>query len=159
MNFLFVTFKQIAALFKDNEMSLFKVVGDFLLPIKPLIVLMVMMIALDTVTGLIKARKLKDKITSRKLSAVVSKIVLYCLGIIAIYALDRYLLGEFVNGFTNIKLFLTKVTTIFFVGIELFSINENITAAFKINLFDTFKKMVFRIKEVKEDLTDISKKD
>ncbi|MCZ2338184.1 MAG: phage holin family protein [Chitinophagales bacterium] len=113
MNFLFVTFKQIAALFKDNAISLFKVVGAFLLPIKPLIVLMVMMIALDTVTGLIKARKLKDKITSRKLSAVVGKIVLYCLGIIAIYALDRYLLGEFVNGFTNIKLFLTKVTTIF----------------------------------------------
>ena len=68
-------------------------------------------------------------------------------------------LEEYVNGFTNIKLFLTKVTAIFFVGIELFSINENISAAFKINLFDTFKKMVFRIKEVKEDLTGVSKKD
>lgn len=158
MNFLFITFKQIVALFRDKSIIFFQVLGAFLLPIKPLLVLMIMMIAIDTVTGIIKARKIKDKITSRKLSAVVSKIVLYCMGIIAVYALDRFLLEEFVGGFTNIKLFLTKVTTIFFVGIELFSVNENITAAFNINLFERFKKMVFRIKEVKEDLTDIGEK-
>lgn len=157
MKFLFLTFKQIYDLIKTEIGVLLNVIGAFLLPIKPLIVLMVMMIVIDTITGLIKAKKLKEKITSRKLSAVVSKIILYCTGIIAIYALDRYLLGEFVNGFTNIKLFLTKVMTIFFVGIEVLSVNENVTATFKINLFDTFKKMVFRIKEVKEDLTELKK--
>jgi phage-related holin len=159
MNYLINNFKGIYDLFKSEALLLIQIIGAFILPIKPLIILMIMMIGIDTVTGLIKAKKTKDPITSRKLSAVVSKIVLYCTGIIAIYALDRFLLGELVASFTSIKLFLTKITTVFFIGIEVISVNENVTKAFNLNLFETFKKMVFRIKEVKEDLTDLGKKD
>ena len=46
MNFLFVTFKQIAVLFRDKAIIFFQVLGAFLLPIKPLLVLMIMMIAI-----------------------------------------------------------------------------------------------------------------
>ena len=64
-------------------------------------------------------------------------------------------MGEFVVSFTSIQFFLTKVVAVFFAGIELISINENLTEGFGINLFKQFEQMLLRVKEVKEDIGDV----
>jgi hypothetical protein len=139
-------------LFKENSLVFIQVLISFLLPIKPLIMLVGMMIGLDTITGIWKSKKLGMKITSHKLSAVVSKIVLYELGIIFTYALDYYIFGEFFLQLVNIPHFLTKMTAIFFVSIEALSLNENIEMIYGTNFFELFKKLLLRTKSLKDEI-------
>lgn len=154
-----ILFKKLFFLLKDNLIILFQIVGAFLMPIKLLIFMVSIMIFLDTISGIWKARKIGEKLTSKKLSRVVSKMVLYQVGLITFFILDKYLLGEFLKYFIDIPFFLTKIIAIFFVGIEVMSLNENIKQAYGVNFFQMAKHFLLRIKETKEDLTDIAKKD
>lgn len=143
-------------IFVEKIQHFFQIVGIFLLPIQPLIALLFFIIFVDTITGIIKAKKLKQQITSTKLSKVVGKLLLYNLSLITFFILDNFLFGEFIASFTSIQFFLTKMVAMFFATIELVSINENINAACKINLFQKFKQYIFKLKEVKNDIDDIS---
>lgn len=155
MFFYLIPYKQMYLLFKSKFFILLQVIGAFLLPIKPLILLVGMMILIDTVSGIWKAKKIGEKITSHKLSRVISKMVLYQVGLITFFILEKYLLGEFVQSFTSIQFFLTKIVAIFFCGIEMTSINENIKRVKGINLFQMFKSMLTRVKEVKDEFVEI----
>lgn len=141
-------------LIKDNITMLLGVIGAFLMPVGPLILLMILMILTDTVTGLLKARKLKQEITSKKLGNVVSKIVLYCGGLVVFFILEKYLFAEFVMLFTGIPLFLTKCLAIVFSGIEIVSVNENVKEGFGIDIYQAAKKILFRVKEIKDEFKD-----
>jgi phage-related holin len=152
----FIPFKEIYILFKNKIILLGQVISAFLIPIKALIFLLFFMIVIDTITGLYKARKTKETITSRKLSKIVSKMVLYQLGLITFFVLDFFLFGEIILKFVDIQYFLTKVVAIFFASIELVSINENINQACGINLFKTFKQYLLRIKEVKNEIDEVN---
>jgi hypothetical protein len=127
------------------------VIGAFLMPIEPLLVLIGAMILVDTITGVYKARKKKEKVTSRKLSQVISKMFLYQLTVITFFLLDSYLLGEFVSIFTSIPLFLTKVSAILLASIEVVSINENFTAITGKSLWKQIKLILWRAKELNDD--------
>jgi hypothetical protein len=127
------------------------VVGAFLLPLQGLLILIGLMIAIDTFTGVYKARKKKEKVTSRKLSNVISKMLLYQLTLLTFYILDVYLLGEFVSIFTSIPLFLTKLTAIILCSIEVVSINENFTAITGKSLWTQIKLILWRAKELNDD--------
>jgi phage-related holin len=48
------------------------------------------LIAIDTFTGIWKAKKLKEKITSRKLSGIISKLALYEITVIMFFLIDRF---------------------------------------------------------------------
>lgn len=150
-----LAFGVLVKLFKSRLFELFKIIVAFLTPVVPLLLIVGGMIFIDTVTGLLKARKKKEKITSHKLGRVISKMLLYQLGIITFFLLEKYLLGEFIASFTSITFFLTKIVAVFFAGIELISINENLTEGYGINLFKQFKQMLLRVKEVKEDIGDV----
>jgi hypothetical protein len=150
--------KQLFSLFKEKALILFQVIAAFLLPIQSLIILVGMMIFLDTATGIWKAKKANEPITSHKLSRVISKMLLYQVSIISFFALEKFLLMDFVILFTSINLFLTKVVAIFFCGIEALSINENIKSIYGVNLFQTFKKMLFRVKDFKDDIEEFGEK-
>jgi Bacteriophage holin family len=154
-----ILFKQILTLFKTHSILLIQLVCAFLLPIKILIFLVGFMIVLDTITGIWKARKRKEKITSHKLSQIISKMVLYNVGVISVFVLDKFLLGEFVLIFTSIEFFITKLVAIFFCTIELLSINENIKIIYGLNFWEIFKKLVKRVKEAKDGISDITKSD
>lgn len=145
-------------LFKHNFVILIQVILAFLLPIQPLILLVTMMIVFDTISGIWKAKKLKEPITSHKLSRVISKMLLYQGALITFFLLEKYLLAEFIVLFISISFFLSKVVAIFFCGIELMSMNENIKAVKGFNLFQMFKSMLTRVKEVKEEMVDIGTK-
>jgi hypothetical protein len=109
------------------------------------------MILIDTVTGVYKAKKRKEKVTSRKLSQVISKMFLYQLTVITFFLLDKYLLGEFIGKFTSIPLFLTKVSAIILASIEVVSINENFTAITGKSMWTQIKLILWRAKELNDD--------
>ncbi len=143
-------------IFKENISYLFQVIAAFLIPVKPLLAIVFLMIIIDTISGIWKAFKIKDPFTSKKLSQIVSKLVLYESGVILFFLLEKYLLGEFIVQFTSISYFLTKVIAIFFCSIELVSINENIKVVYGVNFFQMFGNLLSRAKVIKEEITDIS---
>jgi hypothetical protein len=133
------------------------VIMAFILPIKFLLVVTGLAIFLDTITGIYKAIKIKDSITSRKLSNILSKFLLYESAILFAYILDKYLLGEFTIFIVNIPLLITKIVTVTLVFIEVFSINENIRIITGISFFQKFKDFVTRAKNIKEDIVELKK--
>lgn len=135
------------------------VLSAFLLPIKPLIILVGLCIFLDTIFGVWKAKKTKQKITSKGLSSIVSKMVLYESAVILFFALEKFLVGDFILLFTSIPLFLTKVIATLLVGIELTSISENVEEATGISIWQRIKIMLGRVKEIKSEVNDVIKND
>lgn len=138
-----------------NITLLLQVILAFLLPIKEMMFIVALMILIDTATGLYKSRKLKIPITSNRLSALISKLFLYEMCLITSFIVDKYVIGEFIGIFSNIPLFLTKVVCIFMIGVEITSITENYKAVTGVSIWDKFKMMTRRIKDVKEEIEDI----
>jgi hypothetical protein len=126
----------------------------FFAPIGPLLLIVAFAIFCDTILGIFKSYKKKIKITSRRMSALISKMFLYQFCIIGIFLIDQFILGEFINMFSEVKFVATKMVTLTLISIELKSINENIESAFQINIWDSLKKMISRAKEIKEDVNE-----
>lgn len=124
----------------------------FFAPIQGLLISVGTAIALDTIFGIAKAIKLKDKITSRKLSNIVSKFVLYQAAVLLIFTIDVFLLGEFFKLWFSIPYFFTKVVTIILIFIEAVSIKENFEEAFNVDVLKMLKKFLKRSIDIKEDI-------
>jgi hypothetical protein len=124
----------------------------FFAPIQGLLISVGTAIALDTIFGISKAIKLKEKITSRKLSNIVSKFVLYQAAVLLIFTIDVFLLGEFFKLWFSIPYFFTKVVTIILIFIEAVSIKENFEEAFNVDVLKMLKKFLKRSAEIKEDI-------
>lgn len=122
----------------------------FFTPVVGILIAVGVAIALDTILGIAKAIILKDKITSRKLSNIVSKFVLYQSAILLLYTIDKFLLGEFFKIWFSIPFFFTKVVAIVIIFIELTSMKENFEAAFKVDIFKKLKELLRRSKELKD---------
>lgn len=149
---------QFVELFKHNTTILFAVISAFLAPIQPLLFAVGLMIFLDTITGVIRSMKLDQTITSRKLSQIITKMLLYQGAIISLFLVEKLLLGEFIALFTTIKFFLTKIGAVTLVFIEAKSINENIQQGTGVDVWETFKLMLSRAKYVKDEISSIAKK-
>jgi hypothetical protein len=126
----------------------------FFAPIHGLLIAVGIGIILDTFTGIFKSIKLNGwvSVRSRKLSNVISKMLLYQVTIILLYVIDKFLLNEFVLQHFTIKFMFTKLVAILLIFIELVSIKENIEAALKIDIWKMLKNLLNRAKEVKEDI-------
>ena len=147
-----MSIQELGLLFKEKIRVLISVVISFITPIKPLLIVIGLVICIDTISGIYKVFKTKEKFSSRKLSRTISKMVLYLGSIILIFILDKYLLGEVVKIFTTVDLFPTKTWTMFLVGVELLSIRENIKAATKVDIWEKFKVVLRRAKEEKDEI-------
>lgn len=148
---------KIALLKKVTLDKILIILSAFLMPIKPLMILVGLMIILDTIFGVWKCKKQGTKVTSKGLSAIVSKMVLYQVAVILIFALEKFMFGDFVQLFTAIPLFLTKVVATLLVGIEITSISENIEEATGVNIWQRIKIMLGRAKKIKDDVNDVLK--
>lgn len=124
----------------------------FFAPIQGLLISVGTAIALDTIFGIAKSIKLKEKITSRKLSNIVSKFVLYQAAVLLIFTIDTFLLGEFFRMWFSIPYFFTKIVTIILIFIEAVSVKENFEEAFEVNVFQMLKKALARSKEIKDNI-------
>ncbi len=140
---------------KQYIIQLLAVVGAFFLPISGILFLIGFAIVLDTITGLWKAKKLKIKITSRKLSAIISKLMLYEVAVIGFYLIDYWILNDIIMKFFSVPLMLTKILSLVLCSIECISINENIKAVKGVDIWSAFKQLLRRSKEIKQDIDGV----
>lgn len=111
----------------------------------------------DTITGIMKAYKKKNAITSKKLSQIISKMVLYQSAIVLFFVIESFILGEFIGLAFGIKFLITKIVAGLLCFIELKSIDENFKAITGNSLWQKFKEALERTKEIKEDINDLTK--
>ena len=142
---------------KLNLSKLMAIIFSFFLPIVGILILIGAAVLLDTLSGIYKARKLKQPITSRKLSAIMSKILLYEATVILFYLIDYFLVNEIVYSFFSIEMLVTKVLALTLVSIEVVSINENYRAIYGKDIWSALKNLFARAKEVTQDFKNIKK--
>lgn len=138
-------------------MKLIAIVSAFFMPICGILILIGFAVLMDTITGIWKAKKTKTKVTSRRLSAIISKILLYEATVMLFYAMDYFLLNDIVISFFSIDLLTTKILALVLVSIEVISINENYKAIYQKDLWDALKNLFARAKEVTSDFKNIKK--
>ena len=135
--------------------QLFAVVSAFFLPISGILFLIGFAILVDTLTGIWKSKKLGIPITSRGLSAIVSKLFLYEVAVILTYLIDKFILNDIILQFFSVPLMLTKVLSLVLVSIEAISISENYKAVKGIDIWSSLKRLLQRSKEIKQDIDGV----
>lgn len=138
-----------------TKLSLFVFsVLTILTPVKPLVLIAVIAIILDTFFGVWRSvRKSGWKsIRSRRLSHTISKSLLYSGAIVFIFLLEKYVVADILGHFIAIDLLMTKAFTTFCVYTEVKSINESYFSVTGINVWDKFVKFAKRGKETLDDL-------
>jgi len=143
------------ATIKQSMVQILTVVGAFFLPISGILFLIGFAILVDTITGIWKAKKLKIKITSRKLSTIISKMMLYEVAVIGFYLIDYFILNDIILKFFSVPLMLTKILSLILVSIEVMSINENYKEVKGIDIWQGMKNLFARAKEIKTDLNGL----
>lgn len=130
----------------------------FFAPISGILILMLCLIVADTISGLWKAKKLKEKITSWGFSAIVNKIILYCGAIILFFGLDKFILNDIIITMFSVPFVTTKLVSLVFCSIELFSIDENFKAVKGVGFWQQAKKLISTAKLVKEEAEQFKQK-
>ena len=143
------------ATIKQSFTQLLTVIGAFFLPISGILFLIGFAIVVDTITGIWKAKKLGIPITSRKLSTIISKMMLYEVAVIGFYLIDFWILNDIILKFFSVPLMLTKILSLILVSIEVMSINENYKAVKGIDIWQGMKNLFARAKEIKTDLNGL----
>ena len=149
---------QLAILISSIQKSIIQilaVIGSFFLPISGILFLIGFAILVDTLTGIWKSKKLGVPITSRKLSAIVSKLFLYEVAVIGFYLIDYYILNDIILTFFSVPLMLTKILSLVLCSIEVISISENYKAVKGIDIWSAFKNLLQRSKEIKNDIDGV----
>ena len=142
---------------QTNLLTLISIITAFFMPISGIIFLVGFLILIDTITGVWKAKKLKQPITSRKLSAIVSKLALYEVAVIMLYLIDYWILDAIILKFFSVPLMVTKITALTLCSIELISISENYKIIYGINIWESLKNLLKRGAELKNDVDKIKK--
>lgn len=126
-------------------------------PISGLLVAVGTAIILDTITGVFKSIKLEGwkSIKSRKLSAIISKMMLYEVCILLLFVMDKYVLNEFILHAFGFEYMFTKICAILLMFIELVSVKENIEEAFNVDIWAMLKKALSRAKEISGDIKEL----
>jgi len=144
---------------KSKAMVVLGSIAALLAPIQWVLILVGMFIVLDTCFGIWAAKKTKKKLTSRRFSGFISKMFIYQLVVITVYALDKLLLGEFLLYFINIHLVLTKITAICLIFAEVFSINEKLIMVKGKGFWSYFKRVIGLAKRIKSETEDLTEKE
>ena len=140
---------------QSELLTLISICFAFFLPISGILIMIGVLISIDTITGIWKAKKLGEKITSRKLSAIISKLALYEITVIMFFLIDQFILNDIILTFFSVPFMLTKVVALVLSSIEVMSINENYKIVKGIDLWQSAKLLFARAKEVKEDLNKL----
>jgi len=133
-------------------LTLTSIIFAFFLPISGILIMIGVLIAIDTFTGIWKANKLKEKISSRKLSGIISKLALYEITVIMFFLIDAFILNDIILTFFSVPFMLTKIVALVLASIEVLSINENYKVVKGIDLWQSMKLLFSRAKEINEDL-------
>jgi hypothetical protein len=130
----------------------------FFTPIIGLVICVAFAIIFDTVTGVFKSVRLNGwrSITSRGLSNVISKMVLYQGCLLLVFTMDNYLISELSKSFISTPFFATKITCVLLLFIETVSIKENIESALNLDIWALLKNTTSRAKQLKKDFDELN---
>jgi len=140
---------------QSKLLTLISICFAFFLPISGILLMIGVLIIIDTITGIWKAKKIGDKITSRKLSAIISKLALYEVTVIMFFLIDQFILNDIILTFFSVPFMLTKIVALVLASIEVMSINESIKQVKGVDLWQSGKALFARAKEIKEDLNKL----
>jgi len=140
---------------KNSALKLITIICSFFLPISGILGLLFALILADTATGIWKAKHLKHEITSRKLSAIISKLLLYELCVILFFLIDYFILNDIILVFFSVPLMLTKVLALVLASIEIMSVSENWRIVKGVNLFQSAKLLFTRAIDIKNDINKL----
>ena len=124
----------------------------FISPIAGVLIAVGAFVFLDTIIGIWKAKKIKQKVTSRRLSSVVNKMLVYQLTVITFFILGHFIVNDIVKQFINIDYAMTKVIAVVLISIEFFSIDESFKTATGKGLLERFTDLVTKFKKNKKML-------
>ena len=140
---------------KNSALKLITIICSFFLPISGILGLLFTLILADTATGIWKAKHLKQEITSRKLSAIISKLLLYELCVILFFLIDYFILNDIILTVFSVPLMLTKVLALVLASIEIMSISENWRIVKGVNLWQSAKLLFTRAIDLKNDINKL----
>jgi len=144
---------------QSELLTLISICFAFFLPISGILIMIGVLIIIDTFTGIKKAYKLKEKITSRKLSSIISKLALYEVTVIMFFLIDQFILNDIMLNFFSVPFMLTKVVALVLASVEVISINENIKviSTRNLDLWQSMKLLFARAKDINDDIKKIKK--
>ncbi len=93
---------------QSELLTLISICFAFFLPISGILLMIGVLIVIDTITGIWKAKKIGEKITSRKLSAIISKLALYEVTVIMFFLIDRFILNDIILTFFSVPFMLAR---------------------------------------------------
>jgi len=133
--------------------SMVLIIAAFLAPIKGLLILLVMFILLDTIFAIYASVKLKGwkSFTSSKLFNIVTKSFFYLLTVIMAFMADEYICGGSLFGIGHV---LSKTMGIFWIGIEIKSLDETSMKLKNKSFWVLMRQMIGRYKNIKKDIND-----
>lgn len=137
---------------ESNGLKLMAILAALFAPIQGIMITVGLAIIADTVVGIWKAIKLKEKISSRKLGQVISKMLIYQATIILFFLIDKFILGDLLAAFFAIEFLLTKAIALTLASVEVFSIDENVKQVRGTGIADAFKRLIKKSKEIRDDL-------
>ena len=140
---------------QSELLTLISICFAFFLPISGILLMIGVLIVIDTITGIWKAKKLGEKITSRKLSSIISKLALYEVTVIMFFLIDKFILNDIILTFFSVPFMLTKIVALVLSSIEVMSINESYKQIYHLDIWQSMKLLFARAKEVKEDLNKL----
>ena len=140
---------------QQEILTLISICLAFFLPISGILLMIGVLIVIDTIAGIWKAKKIGEKITSRRLSAIISKLALYEVTVIMFFLIDRFILNDIVLTFFSVPFMLTKVVALVLSSIEVMSINESWKQVKQVDLWQSAKLLFSRAKEIKDDINKI----
>jgi hypothetical protein len=143
------------SIIKSNLGQFFVMCFGLLAPIQPILLLVFAFIMADTVAGIWCSKKTGVKITSRRLSAFISKMLVYAAVVILTYGLDVLLLGEFLLHIVSINLLATKVSAIALIFAEVYSIDEKLIRVTGKGIWHYFKRVIGLAKMIKKQKEEI----
>lgn len=127
--------------------------GAVLLASKTLFLSVMFLVVIDLITGIWAALKRKEKITSKKLSYTISKIILYTIALISGIAVHEVFKVFSVTLIVNMIAAFLAIT-------EFKSIAENISSILGIDFAGFIKKLIRRkLNDVDEMMTDDKKEE
>jgi len=142
---------------QSKILTLISICLAFFLPISGILLMIGVLIVIDTVAGIWKAKKVGEKITSRRLSAIISKLALYEVTVIMFFLIDVFILNDIILTFFSVPFMLTKVVSLVLASIEVMSINESWKRVKNIDLWTSLKNLLSRSAEINDDIKKIKK--
>jgi hypothetical protein len=128
---------------RENLLILASFIASIFSPALPMVVSVILFILLDTFTGLMKARYVKEKRNSNSMKrGLLPKVIIYTLCILVVFIADRYVLNAFVKHYFGFDFLITKVISLILIFVEIWSIDENFEAIFGHSLITYFKKFM-----------------